>query len=267
MPKPQRVRGLSPQVSTAEAARRILTARLSDVTQQEEGLPALAPTHAMRVASRRLRQALKLFGLPELDAPVKRLQDSLGELRDLQLQANWLAPRDQGLQRQRTKLVPKAEKALGAVLAAFRGETVPGILRAVQKLGGAGKLGGHRMRKKLKKRVGRFDDRLDAALENPKPRPMHRLRIAAKQLRYTCELLESAVQPARPLLAELAPLQQALGDLHDADVRIALLRRHHRAALLREEQEVRERLAAVIEKELARWKSRGISTKARRALR
>lgn len=250
----------------AEAARRILDARLSDVTQQAEGLPALGPTHAMRVASRRLRQALKLFGLAELDAPVKRLQDALGELRDLQLQADWLAPRDEALQRQRMKLVPKAEKELFAVLAAFRGRAMPKLLGAMQKLRGAGKLGGHRMRKKLRKRIQNFDERLDAALEKPKPGPMHRLRIAAKQLRYTCELLESAVAPARPLLLELAPLQQALGDLHDADVRIALLRRHHRAALLREEQEVRERLATVIEKELARWKKRGVSKKALRAL-
>lgn len=259
MAKPQRIRGLSASSNASEAARRILAARLSDVTRWEEEVPALAPVHAMRVATRRLRQALKLFGLQELDAQAKRLQDALGELRDLQLQAEWLAPRDDRLRRQRLLLVPKAEKKLVVALRAFRGGMVPAVLQATQKLQLRGKLGGHRMRKKLRKKVARFDARLEAALKSDKPGPMHRLRIAAKQLRYTCELLESAVETARPLLAELTPLQESLGDLHDADVRVELLRRHGRKALLREEQEVRERLARLVGKELQRWQARGVS--------
>ena len=266
MPKPQRIRGLSESVALAEAARRILAGRLSDVTRWEEGLPALEPTHAMRVAARRLRQALSLFGLDELDRPVKALQDALGDLRDLQLQADWLSHRDRALQRQRSRLVPKAERKLQAELRAFRSKTVPALLKATQKLSASGKLGGHRMREKLKKRIDAFDDRLAVALKSPKPRPMHRLRIAAKKLRYSCELLESAFDEARDLLVELSPLQQLLGDLHDSDARVALLREHGRNALLREEQEAREKLAAVAMKELARWRSRKVSEKARRGL-
>jgi CHAD domain-containing protein len=262
MAKPQRIRGLSKTSNASDAARRILAARLSDVTRFEEQVPALAPVHAMRVATRRLRQALKLFGLKQLDGQVKRLQDALGELRDLQLQAEWLAPRDERLRRQREGLVPKAEKKLLVALRAFRGKTIPAVLEATQKLQLHGKLGGHRMRKKLAKKVARFDARLLAARKSDKPGPMHRLRIAAKQLRYTCELLENAVDAAPPLLAELTPLQESLGDLHDADVRVELLRRHGRKALLREEQEVRERLARLVGKELQRWQARGVSRKA-----
>jgi hypothetical protein len=119
MAKPQRIRGLSASSKASDSARRILAARLSDVTRWEEQVPALAPVHAMRVATRRLRQALKLFGLRELDARAKRLQDALGSLRDLQLQAEWLAPRDEPLQRQREGLIPKAEKKLVVALRAF----------------------------------------------------------------------------------------------------------------------------------------------------
>jgi CHAD domain-containing protein len=115
------------------------------------------------------------------------------------------------------------------------------------------------MRRKLQKKVEKFDARLEAAVKSDKPGPMHRLRIAAKQLRYTCELLENAVEAAPPLLAELTPLQESLGELHDADVRVELLRRHGRKALLREEQEVRARLARLVEKELGRWQARGVS--------
>jgi CHAD domain-containing protein len=266
MAKPQRIRGLSRTVALAEAARRVLAARLSDVTRWEEGLPALEAVHGMRVAARRLRQALKLFGLKELDAPVKQLQDALGGLRDLQLQADWLAPRDRRLQRQREQLVPKAEQKLQAAVRAFRVKTVPAILESTQKLSARGRLGGHKMRKGLLKRIDRFDDRLVAALKSPKPRPMHRLRIAAKQLRYTSEVLESAFAAARAILSELEPLQQSLGDLHDADVRIELLLHHGRGALLREEQEAREKLAAIIATELSRWQTRDISKKARQDL-
>jgi CHAD domain-containing protein len=266
MAKPQRIRGLARTVPLAEAARRILAARLSDVTRWEEGLPALEAVHGMRVASRRLRQALKLFGLKELDGPVKQLQDALGGLRDLQLQADWLAPRDRRLQRQRVQLVPKAQQQLQRAVRVFRLKTLPAILESTQKLSARGKLGGHKMRKRLGKRIDRFDDRLQAALKNPKPRPMHRLRIAAKQLRYTCELLESAFSAARGLLVELAPLQQSLGDLHDADVRIELLSRHGRRALVREEQEARDKLAALIGKELSRWQTQNVSKSALQAL-
>jgi hypothetical protein len=87
MPRPQHIRGLSRGAKLDGAGRRILAARLSDVMRWEEVVPALGPTHAMRVASRRLRVALRLLGLRELDGPVKELQDALGELRDLQLQA------------------------------------------------------------------------------------------------------------------------------------------------------------------------------------
>jgi CHAD domain-containing protein len=268
MAKPQHIRGLTGETPLSEAGRRILTARLSDVMRWQEAVPAPGSTHAMRVASRRLRIALRLLGLrSRLDGPVKELQDALGDLRDLQLQADWLASRDKPLQRKRIEAAPRLEKRLATVLSGFRGKTLPELLRSAQKLRARGKLGGHRVRKKLLGRIDRFDERLAAAVKSLESGPMHRLRIAAKQLRYFCELLEPALRGAGPLLAELEPLQQSLGDLHDSDVRIDLLRRHGRDALLREEQEVRERLAALVEKELARWQSRGVTRKARKELR
>jgi CHAD domain-containing protein len=267
MAKPQHIRGLTGGAALADAGRRILTGRLSDVTCWEESVPALEPAHAMRVASRRLRIALRLLGVRDLDGPVKQLQDALGELRDRQLQAAWLASRDKPLQHELALQLPQAEERLARVLRRFRGKTLPTLLKRTQELDAPGKLGGHRVRKQLRRRIKRFDRRLLAARQSPKPKPMHRLRIAAKQLRYFCELLQGALDAAGPLLAELEPLQQSLGDLHDSDVRIELLRHHGRNALMREEQAVREQLAVLVEKELDRWRSRRVSHKARRALR
>ena len=265
MAKPQHVRGLTPEARLADAGGRVLAGRLADVTRWEAAVPALEPAHAMRVASRRLRVALRLLGLRELDKPVKALQDALGELRDRQLQSDWLASRDKPLQHRLALELPQAEQKLATALQHFRRKTLPKLSRA--KPARPGKLGGHRVREQLRRRIKRFDRRLDAALRGGKPGPMHRLRIAAKQLRYCCELLADALEAAGPLLAELEPLQQSLGDLHDSDARIELLRRHGRNALMREEQAVRERVAELVEQELLRWRSLGVSRKARRALR
>jgi CHAD domain len=54
---------------------------------------------------------------------------------------------------------------------------------------------------------------------------LHNMRIAAKRLRYTFEVFEDALPTAsKTVLKELVQLQEELGDLHDSDVMIALLR-------------------------------------------
>lgn len=54
---------------------------------------------------------------------------------------------------------------------------------------------------------------------------LHHLRIAAKRLRYTLELFASVLSAQTPMvIEELTRLQDMLGELHDHDVVIALLR-------------------------------------------
>jgi len=54
---------------------------------------------------------------------------------------------------------------------------------------------------------------------------LHHLRIAAKRLRYTLELFASVLSAQTPtVIEELTRLQDMLGELHDHDVVIALLR-------------------------------------------
>ena len=47
---------------------------------------------------------------------------------------------------------------------------------------------------------------------------IHRLRIAAKQLRYTLEAFEDALEPGETLIGEVTALQDAAGEMHDAIV-------------------------------------------------
>lgn len=267
MAKATPIPGLGPRASLQEAGPRILTARLRDVEQYEAGLPAEDPVHDMRVAARRLRAALRLLRLRELDPPVKELQDALGDVRDLQLQVAWLRERDQKLAQRREALLQKAMRALEGALAKWRGQTLPRLLEAAGRTKFRGKLSGGKVRALLRRRLERFEERLEAALEKPTPLPMHRVRISVKQLRYLFELVQRALPKAAGLLlTELPPLQEALGELHDVDVRVDLLRRHRRAALLREQEDAREKLAKIVGAELQRWKDQRTADRTRQLL-
>jgi len=54
---------------------------------------------------------------------------------------------------------------------------------------------------------------------------LHNMRIAAKRLRYTFEVFEDVLPVAsKAVLKELVQIQEELGNFHDSDVMIALLR-------------------------------------------
>lgn len=56
-------------------------------------------------------------------------------------------------------------------------------------------------------------------------RELHNLRIAAKRLRYTLEIFADFLPgDCKPMVKELEQIQEELGQLHDSDVKIALLR-------------------------------------------
>ncbi len=255
MPKPTQVPGLDARSPLRQAAKLLLEARLLDVRLYEprlaEGAPE-KPVHDMRVALRRLRAALRLFRLRELDGPVKALQvkalqDALGAVRDLRLQIAWLAHRDAHLAAKRRALLPGAERALRKRLHIWQRRTVPLLQKAVQNLDPSGRLGGNKVRKVLRKHLDRLDERLDAALKSLDPATAHRLRISVKQVRYLAELAEDAFPDfSKPLLKDLQSLQEALGKLHDSDVRIQLLSREKNHKLLDAEKKRRAQLSSAV---------------------
>jgi CHAD domain-containing protein len=241
---------------------RILAARLRDLERAEAGLPAPDPVHDMRVAARRLRAALRLLRLRELDRAVKKLQDALGDVRDLQLQIAWLEGRDADLQRSRAALLAKAERALQSALREWHAKTLPRLLQAAAE---PPNLSARSTRKILRKRLRRLEQRLEAALAHPSPSALHRLRISVKQVRYLFELTRRDFpKAAKVLLAELPPLQYALGELHDLDGRLPLL--HRRPDLLREQKEDRARLAKIVHAQLKHWEELRISPRVRHML-
>jgi CHAD domain-containing protein len=80
-------------------------------------------------------------------------------------------------------------------------------------------------------------------------RELHNMRIAAKRLRYTLEIFED-VLPAecKDAQTEMVQLQEELGQLHDSDVMIAMLR----LCLANQEESTNGRSALKMQKKQAK---------------
>jgi CHAD domain-containing protein len=255
--QPTRVRGLGASSKVSEAGEKLLHARAADVERAHTRAAHRLEkdeVHALRVACRRLRAAVKVFGKKELrrtDPLVEHLQDALGEVRDLQLKTSWLSSNGgTALAEQEQRKLDAAEATLRKALSLWSLRSAPKVLGALPAVHRRGHLGGARQRTRLRKRLRALAKRLE------RPRPIepsnaHALRIEAKKLRYEAELLADAFDVAE-LIEAVKKLQDAFGDLHDADVRIELTQRDPR--LRRIALRERAKLARAAQDLLARWR-------------
>src|SRR6266436_744130 len=171
--------------SSAMAKSHLLAGWLSAVEQYESAVPEKEAVHQMRVAARHLRAALWLLELRQLDPAVKRLQDALGKVRDLQLQVDWLEGRDRRLHRARQAQLRKAEHALERQLGSWRSRTLPVLLDASA---GDSSPSARTAAKLLRKRLDRLEERLEQARSRLTPKALHRARISVKGVRYLLEV-------------------------------------------------------------------------------
>ena len=290
------MRGLGPKNRLAEAARRLVTSRLADVRHEEDGLAehlSEEGVHDLRVATRRLRAALKVFRglgpLEPLEREVKKLQDALGEVRDVHVQGAWLkqvARREKpstraGLEALRASVEARLgtqEKRLRRVMRRWAERTVPTLLREAKRLEGPGRYGGRRVRKQLRRRLRKVERLMEAYAAAPDALTAHELRKEVKKLRYEAELFRPALRRRMEALSEaLVPLQEVLGELHDSDVRLELLK--HFAAegtatersaarrLLERVREERSERAAHTARELQRWRAEELARGLRQLLK
>jgi len=199
--------------------------------------------------------------LLRLDPLVEHLQDTLGEVRDVQLQLRWLA-RHRGIAPAREKALAEKEAALRRALALWSLRSAPRVLRALPQIRKNGTLSGKRMRKRLRRRIADVSQALEQA-RSLKPAAAHALRIAAKKLRYEAELLREAFD-LDGLIEELSELQDAFGDLHDADARVLVTRRDRRlSGVARRERHKLGRTAASV---LRKWQRAGLAFEARKRI-
>ena len=283
MAKPAPVRGLHASTPMPEAARALLGGRLADVQRQLGklgGALAADPVHDARVATRRLRAALVLFGrdrrVRRADKLVSALQDALGEVRDLHVQLDaFAAMGEQAAPLERTALrhvreqlearLPGRTEALREAIPRWRKDGL-NVLARLERLEPRGKLAGHRTRKRLIAQLEELEARVIEAQQDPSAGPMHELRKGVKKYRYALELLE----PAMPveigeILGALVPLQETLGILHDTDVRLELVDDHGDAssqgtdAVLRRLRTDRDREAQDVLRALESWEEEAVA--------
>jgi len=289
MAKPTPVRGLGASTPMDDAARALVGARLADLQRHLSKLGTKTEfdpeeIHDSRVASRRLRAALMLFGNgkrgKQADRMIRDLQDALGEVRDLQVQIRAfenLGDREvSALERTALRHVREhLGSQLPEKIEALKSEIPRWSKRGMKALGKVdqvapkGKLGGHRLREKLIAELEELELKVITAEQDPSPAPMHELRKAVKRYRYSLELLEPAMPTeVGEIFASLVPLQDTLGTLHDTDVQVELVDNHSgggtqgKDAVLRRLRADRDRKAQETLRALEVWEDEAVALRA-----
>lgn len=252
--------GLKIDDTMAEGARKTLYFHFKRMVQHEPGTRAgddIEELHDMRVAVRRMRAALKVFGeyldmraIKPFAKDLRRIGRVLGAVRDLDVFQQKTRKYIDSLPPQRTD---ELEPLFGVMHAAHQKarEEMLNFLDSPRYA-------------RFKKRFSKFLKKpgaaaLPAFTEHGEPQPqrirhvvpiviqhrlaavrayegyiegsdvplerLHRLRIAFKALRYTLEFFREVLHPdTGPLIEEIKDVQDHLGDLQDAVVTCALVR-------------------------------------------
>jgi CHAD domain-containing protein len=200
---------------------------------------SVTAVHQARVASRRLREVLPLLQgagpkrVRRATREVRRITQALGPVRELdvtlQLLADLQASRpDLGAAVRLVRRAVAMERRLRrqAMIDALTPEAVAKVIRTVRALGARldrAEDDRGEWRRLLASRAADRGARLEAAIEDVgllfDAARLHQVRIAAKKLRYTLELMaEAGLAPTARLVRILRGGQDQLGRLHDLQV-------------------------------------------------
>lgn len=247
--------GIQPDEPMAEAVRKIMYRQYQTMLANETGCrggKSIEAVHDMRVATRRLRVAFRLFGayykrglVRDLETDLRKTGRTLGGTRDLDV-FNKTA-------REYLRGLPKAQRSeLDPLLASWKRQRQLAhrelvdyfdsgrYERLVDKLGdfltspGAGVAAGKlpaaapvQVRHVLVSTVWlRYEAvrAYEAVLPEAVPETLHALRIECKYLRYTLEFFQEVLDhSAAALIRQVVVVQDHLGEIQDADVATRLL--------------------------------------------
>jgi CHAD domain-containing protein len=240
---------LTPQTPPRLCARQLILERVAELVKHEAGTRAgedIEALHDMRVASRRLREALEIFQFcfppktyDRLYARVRRITRALGQARNADVAVDYfaalLADRQDLIEQialqdvlrrlakqqawLRKKMQDELDKAQPANL-------LPRFEKAFDNLAKipASRQRGSRTALLLARRL--FAQRLREVFAcyrlihgESDVEALHNLRMAVKKLRYALETLDfTAGENVKENLKFFKKLQTVLGDLHDRDV-------------------------------------------------
>ena len=247
--------GIIPEDSMPEAARKVLRFHFARMQRREAGTRTGADVedlHDMRVATRRMRAAWRVFDGAFKAAKTKKIRrhletlaDRLGAVRDLDVLIDGLEAYQVALdeddrpglepllsvwRRQRssarTQLIGELDSARYASFLKEMDAFLEAGAHAAAAVGTPTEP--HRVRDRAASEVWAAYEAArayDLVLPWADLETLHDLRIAAKWLRYALEFFGECLGSDCPmLLARVAALQEHLGCLHDADVAAKLAR-------------------------------------------
>jgi CHAD domain-containing protein len=227
--------------AVGDLARTVLQAQLAMVLQGEPIARTgedIEGVHQMRVATRRLRAALRVFGdvLPgdsdALRAELKWLADALGPVRDLDIQIVAI--------RAASESIEASAEALPPVLVWFEGPRVVARERLLEVLDSARYAmlvsslslvvsaeaewpatalapATESLPDRLRAPYRRYRKAARGVCQTSPMADLHRARIRAKQLRYVLEFAADAYgKPARALIKHATAVQDTVGHIHDS---------------------------------------------------
>jgi CHAD domain-containing protein len=255
MAKPKPIEGLDCGASAREGVRLVLASRFAEMLSYREAaldFSQIEGVHDMRVASRRLRSAVRAFAphvrrakpLERVRGELRRLARTLGAVRDEDVAINALgelmesAPEAAraGVERLLAEHEARRSTARVALTEALEDERVEDLRLRFDEAVTTATASSKRKRRAKKDTEGSFAEAgraivgrsweelrdLSTSLYRPhRQRRLHRMRIAAKRLRYALELFSACAGgssgEAKKLASEISDLQDALGHLHDCD--------------------------------------------------
>jgi CHAD domain-containing protein len=278
--------GVTPDDVLAEAGRKVLRFHFARMLAREAGTRSgeqIEDLHGMRVATRRMRAAWRVFGDGFRPARTKRLRDRLrvlagrlGAVRDLDVLLAGAATHQAGLSAAEAAafeplVATWRDEREAARIVLLRELDSPGYARLVEDyrvfvvaegeaaVAPASPVSPHRVRDTAGSRIWLAYEQVrayESVLRWADTETVHQLRIAAKWLRYTLEFFRETLGPeVGVLIPRVVALQDHLGGLHDADVAIALTRQFlvaNAGSLSREETQAIGTYLAGSERELAR---------------
>lgn len=244
MAKPREITGLDCSGKSLAWASKVLLTRFDEMAGFRHaalGFAEIKGVHDMRVASRRLRSALRDIGpflqkepIEPVKKELKKISDALGEVRDRDVAIGALEnlsdeAEDEavraGIDQLTDEKTGERNAARAELTAVITAENIDG-LRVTFTAALKEALRG-RDRISFNEAAGRavaanLDDTLDLGPTIYKPfkrKRLHKLRIAAKRLRYSLELLALCRgSDAKSVAKEISRMQDFLGEVHDCDI-------------------------------------------------
>lgn len=226
---------LSPRI------RRLLT----EMWEDEDAARSFADpegVHQMRVATRRIRSILQAGGSAfdrgrdrRIRAGLRRLARALGAVRDGDVLIGMLeertgpGPGRPGVRRLIARLSRERDASRADLIALLdeldeEGFRDASLAAFETPKGGKRDISRKDARRMIREPVDAFTDATAAFPPGDDPEALHRLRIATKRLRYALQILDDALPGASAMSPGLTGLQDELGEIHNLDVLMGLVR-------------------------------------------